>query len=306
MPQRPCVRIALYATAALSCALHAPAEAQGAKPGDVTASASLSGFTQFDTDLDSGGNFHWGGGLASGRIARQFTPQASAGLTVRYDYQEWKFEAPTAFGGVAPWDHLNAPSIGLNLGYTYATDLQFGVTPTVEWSYESGAKTSDALTYGAVATIAKVYSPDLVLGLGVSVFRRINETKALPFLIVNWKINDRWRVANPFQAGPAGGGGLELVYAPDDHWEFAGGATYRSYRFRLREDGPTPNGIGENSFIPVFARISRTLTEKLRFDFYATIQTAAKLTVDNANGSGRYSEDYKIAPGMGATLAYRF
>jgi hypothetical protein len=170
----------------------------------------------------------------------------------------------------------------------------------------SSADSAFAVGACAVATIAKVFSPDLVLGLGVSVFRRINETNALPFLIVNWKINDRWRVANPFEAGPAGGGGLELVYAPDDHWEFAAGATYRSYRFRLSEDGPTPNGIGENSFIPVFARISRTLTKELRFDFYATIQTAGKLTVDNSNGSGRYSEDYKVAPGMGATLAYRF
>ncbi len=306
MPARRCARITLLATAACCAALNAPAHGQAAKAGDVAATAALTGFTQFDTDLDGGGQFHWGGGIASGTITRQFTPQVSAGLAVRFDYQEWKFDAPAAFGGVAPWDHLDAPQLGLNLAYAYSPDLVFNLAPSVEWAYESGANASDALTYGAVASVAKVYSPDLVLGLGVSVFRRINETKALPFLIVNWKIDDRWRVANPFQAGPAGGAGLEIVYAPDDHWEFAGGATYRSFRFRLKESGPTPDGIGENSFIPVFARISRTLTKALRFDFYAAIVTGGKLTVDNADGSGKYSESYKIAPAMGATLAYRF
>lgn len=308
MSARHRARITMFATAAalLTVTVNAPARAQAGKPGDVTASASLTGFTQLDTDLDGGGQFHWGGGLASGSVLRQFTPRFGAGLTVRYDYQDWKFSAPSAFGGVAPWSHLDAPSVGLDLNYAYGPDIHFVLTPTVEWSYESGANTSDALTYGAVASAAKVFSPDLVLGLGVSVFRRINETKALPFFIVNWKINDRWRIANPFKAGPAGGAGLELAYTPDDHWEFGAGGTYRSYRFRLKENGPTPNGIGDNSFFPLFARISRKLTPHLRFDFYAAAVAGGKLSVDYANGDSRYSDDAKLGPGLGATFVYRY
>ncbi len=299
-------RIAGLAFAACLVSAHPVAVAQAAAPGDVTATAALSGVTQFDTDLDRGGQFHWSGAIASAAITRQLTPQFSAGLALRYDYQQWKFDAPAAFGGVAPWDHIDAPQVGLNFSYAHAPDLLFGVAPSVEWAYESGANTGDALTYGAVATAVKVFSPDLVVGVGVSVYRRIDETKALPFFIVNWKIDEHWRVANPFQAGPAGGAGLEVVYAPDDRWEIAGGATFRSYRFRLRENGPTRNGIGENSFIPVFGRVSRRLTADLRFDFYAAIATGGKLSVDNANGSGIYSESYRIAPAIGATLAYRF
>ncbi len=42
----------------------APAHAQLA-PGEVSARASITGYTQFNTTLDSGGRFNWAGGLAS-------------------------------------------------------------------------------------------------------------------------------------------------------------------------------------------------------------------------------------------------
>lgn len=296
---------AAFAAAALLSSLAAPAYAQGAS-GDVTGTVSLTGYTQFNTDLDSGGRFNWAGALAAGTLTRQFTPQFAAGLVARYEYQSWNFNAPTAFGGVAPWDNLNTPSIGVNVTYAYAPDLLIVVRPVVEWAYESGANTSDALTYGAIASVAKIFSPDLVLGLGVSAFQRIDKTQALPFLIVNWKINDKWRVSNPFQAGPAGGAGLEFVYTPDERWEIAEGLSYRSYRFRLSQDGPTPNGIGENSFIPLFIRVSRNLTKEARIDFYGALVTGGQLSVDNADGSGRYSDNYKIGPALGATLVWKF
>lgn len=299
-------RLVPVAAGVLALALHTLAHAQGAAPADVTGSASVAGYIQFNAPLDDGGRVNWAGGQASATVTRQFTPAAAAGLVVRYGYQSWNFNEPTAFGGVAPWGDLSAPSVGVNFAYTYGSDLLLQLSPTVQWAYESGAKTSDALTYGAVASISKVFSPDLVLGLGVSVFRRIDKTQALPFFIVNWKINDQWRVANPFEAGPVGGAGLEFIYAPDDRWEFAEGLSYRSYRFRLAQSGPTPDGIGENSFIPLFLRVSRKLTKELRLDFYAALATAGKLSVDNSDGSGRYSDDYKIAPAVGATLALRF
>lgn len=296
---------AAFAVTALASALPAIAHAEGA-PGDVTGTASLTGYAQFNSNLDSGGRTNWAGGLAAATITRQFTPQLSAGLVVRYEYQSWNFNAPTAFGGVAPWDNLNAPSVGVNFTYAYAPDLVIVVRPVVEWAYESGANTGDALTYGAVASVAKVFSPDLVLGIGVSAFRRIDQTQALPFLIVNWKINDKFRVSNPFQAGPAGGAGLELVYAPDERWEIAEGVSYRSYRFRLAPDGRTPNGIGENSFIPLFLRVSRNFGKDARIDFYGALVTAGKLSVDNSDGGARYSDNYNVAPALGATLVWKF
>jgi hypothetical protein len=277
-----------------------------AAPGDTSASVALTGYTQFNTTLDSGGRFNWGGGIANATLTRQFTPQLSAGLAARYEYQSWNFRDPAAFGNVAPWKNLNAPSVGVDFTYAWAPDILINVAPTVAWTYESGANTGDALTYGAVVSVAKVFSPELVLGLGVSAFRRVDKTQALPFLIVNWKLSDKLRINNPFEAGPAGGAGLELVYAPDDRWEIAEGVTYRSYRFRLAPDNATPSGVGENSFIPLFLRVTRKLTKDARVDFYGAIVTGGKLKVDTESGGGLYSDNYKIGPALGATLVVNF
>ncbi len=247
------VAIATLAAALLPATAHAATP----QPGEVSASAALSGIYQFDTDLDHGGDFRWAAGIASGSVTRQITPRFSAGLALRYDYEDWKFSRPVAFGGAAPWSHLNAPNISVDLGYEFDADLQFGISPLFGWAFESGAKTGEALTYGAILVATKVFSPSLMVGAGMGIVRQIDETKVFPFLIVNWQIDDRWRLGNPFPAGPAGGAGLELTYAPDDYWEFAGGGAYRSTRYRLDETGIAPGGIGENRFFPLFARVSR-------------------------------------------------
>ncbi len=307
MPSRLCARLAVVVLATVSfAAAHRSCLAQGAAGAETSATASLTGYAQFNANLDAAGRLNWAGGLAAATVSRPLTPQLSAGLLVRYDYQSWNFNSPAAFGGIAPWNNLNAPSVGIRIDYAYAPDLFLGLTPTVEWGYENGADTGKALTYGAIASVAKAFSRDVVLGLGVAVFRRIDQTQGLPFLVIDWRIDDKWRVANPFQAGPTGGAGVEVIYSPDERWEVAEGLTYRSYRFRLSEAGPTPNGIGENSFIPLFLRVSRRMTSDIRVDFYGALATAGKLTVDNADGSGRYSDNYKIGPALAATLVYRF
>ena len=56
-------------------------------------------------------------------------------------------------------------------------------------------------------TASKVFSPRLTLGLGAAVFHRIDETEVFPFPVIDWQIDDRWKLMNPFEAGPAGGAG---------------------------------------------------------------------------------------------------
>ena len=292
---------------ATACATSAaPALAQSA-PGTVTSRASVTGLAQLDTDLDGGGGFHWGGVIVSGSVSRQFTPQWSVGVSARYDYEDWKFdEALAAFPAGAPWGKLNRPGVGLNLTYAASPELLFGFAPTLEWGFESGANTGDAINAGAIMTATRIFGPNRVLGLGVGVIRQIDETKVFPFLVVNWQLTERLRLTNPLPAGPAGGAGLELAYALDDQWELAGGGAYRSYRVRLKDDGPYPDGIGESTSIPLFARVGRKFGAASRFDFYAGVAVGGRLTLMDRDGNEIARDDYKTAPAIGLTLSSRF
>jgi hypothetical protein len=298
--------LAAAAFAATLLGTHVHAHAQSTRPGDITASTALTGFAQGKTDLDRGGDFSWGGILVSGNVVRQFTPEFSTGLVVRYEYQDWHWGQPKAFGGVAPWGSLQAPQIGVPLVWAPAPDWRLGLTPSIEWAFETGASTGDALTYGAVATATKIWSKDLVLGVGAAVYRQIDENKVFPFLIVNWQIDDQWRLTNPFVAGPAGGAGLELVYSPSDRWEFGGGGSYRSYKFRLKDSAPVADGIAENRFFPLFVRVGYRFDPRTRLDFYGAALVNGKLNLADRNGNDVVAEDYKTAPGIGLTLSHRY
>jgi hypothetical protein len=287
-------------------AAHSMAAAQGLPSSTTVSSAALYARAQLSTDFDQGGSFSWGGLLASGSVLHQFTPQFAAGVSLRYEYQDWHFSNPVAFGGTAPWNNLNFPQVGAAFVYTPAEDWRLALIPTVEWAYENGASTGDALNYGAVVTAARVLSPGLTLGLGAAVYHQIYTTKVFPFPVVDWKIDGHWKLTNPFQAGPAGGAGLELTYAFNDRWEMGAGGSYRSLVYRLAADGPVGNGIGENKFIPLFLRVSYQLEPRTQLDFYAAALTGGKLTVKNASGNDVTNDAYQTAPALGVTLQTRF
>jgi len=283
--------------------------AQTMQPGEVAATASLTGINQFDTNIDGGGKFGWSGIFASGSASRQVTAELALGMNARYDYQNWNFNSPVAFGGRGPWNNLVSISLGLDFDYLAASGLSLGVSPTVGWSYESGAKTGVAVEWGAVFTVAQVFSKDLLVGIGASVFSHMEDTRSYrvsPFLIVKWQITDRLRLGNPFSAGITGGAGLELAYMLDDRWEVAGGAADRSDTFRLKNSGPNANGIGENSFYPVFARVSYRFAPKTQVDFYVVAIAGGKLTVMNPSGDDLAKADYKTAPAISLTLSHKF
>lgn len=291
----------------LACSLVATATmAQALPPGATVSAATLFGVTQFDTDFDSSGSFRRSEVVAKGEVLRQFTPRLAAGLNVSYQFDQWRFDQPHAFGGRAPWGDIQAPQIGATFLYSPAADWRVIVAPSIEWSYEDGASAGDAQVYGAVVMASKVFSPTLTLGLGAAAYRQLYETKVFPFLTIDWQITDQWSLSNPLPAGPAGGAGLELAYEPSEGLEIGVGAAYRSTVFRLKDDGPVPGGIGEATSIPLFLRISRDFSASTRLDFYAIALVNGKLSVKNQIGDDLVTEDYKTGAALALSLRHQF
>jgi hypothetical protein len=268
--------------------------------------AAITPVYQFDSDLDSGGNVGYAAVFTSIRGNWTLDSHSSLGLGLRFDSEDWRFNDIGTLGGVQPWDRLYR--VGISIPYSYTTDggWRWTFSPTVEYSGESGASVSDSLEYGALVSGARRFHPDLTLGLGVGVYDRIEETRAFPFLIVDWRITDRLRLTNPLAAGPAGPAGLEISYTLGSGWDLGIAAAYRSFRFRLDENGPIPNGIGENQNVPLVARIGRNISHTLSFNLFVGATVAGNLRAEDQNGNRLYDVDRDPAALIGLSLAARF
>ena len=297
---------ALVAVSALAAALALPAAAQRVPVGVTVVGGSVTGLAQFEAGLDRGGDVEMAGAIVTAQAYHQFAPTFGAGLSLNYTYEDWSFSSVRGLLGTAPWGELHRPQLGAPMVWTPQAGTTVLVNPTVSWSYEQGADTSDALVWGALFGVTRQFSPDLTLGLGVGVFDDLEETRAFPVLLVDWRIDERWRLANPYRAGPSGGAGLELAYKFNDEWEFGGGGTWRSVRFRLDDTGPVPGGIGESRSVPLFLRTTWLASRDVRLDFYAGAAVGGNLKLMDRAGNDLADEDVDTAPFVGVTLRTRF
>jgi hypothetical protein len=290
-----------YALALVLFAIVQPAVGEGWRPF-----ASAAPWIQGSADLDGGGDFRAAGLILRAGATRPFGNGHQAGLTFSYDFTDYRFSSPAAIGGLAPWDDVHR--VGLSTPFVIRGTGGWGflVTPSLDYLMEEGASSSDALSYGAVLAASRRFDADLQLGLGFGIFDQLEEVKVFPFIVVDWKLGERWRLANPLPAGPTGGGGLELNYRFDAGWTLGGGAAYRSVRFRLSEDGSFANGIGETRSVAAFLHAARDLGPNSRLGLYAGALFAGELRVESASGDELARQDFDPAPFFGAALTLRY
>ena len=295
----------LFAACVVSSSARA-AEPPPPQPPPFTFSASASGLRYFSADLDGGGSIEMSRALLSVGVTRQFVPAFSATLNMSLDYQDWKFGTPTAFGSQAPWQDLRQQAMSLRLTQALSKTLVVGVQPFVEWALETGVDLSDAMTYGGLASVVKVFSPKFTLGGGAKVQRMFYNVRTTPFFILNWKISERFRIANAFPASPAGGGGIEFRYTPTTAWEFGVGGVMRTDRYRLANPGPYPAHIAEVHNKPIFLRVSRNLGGGLRADLYGAGLIGGNIEITDGDGNHVVEDGYGTVPALAFSLVGRF
>ncbi|MDQ5988381.1 MAG: hypothetical protein CSYNP_04141 [Syntrophus sp. SKADARSKE-3] len=296
----------------LACFLLIPADlfAQAASPLATAEKArfsfSAASAYQFKSDLDGGGDVsaaHYGVGVG-GMIP--LAEKAGLGVRMTYNREDYRFSETNGFHVANPWDHVNRVGFSLRLGYQLTDQWSIGAGPVAESAGETGAQFNDTLMYGGIVSAVYRASADFSVGLGAGVFYRLSQTKVFPSLLISWKIADRLHLANGSRLGLIGPAGLELSYKFADNWEAAVGGGSRSLRFRLNKDGSTPGGIGENSNWPVYARVSRKLGSAVHLDLYGGAAFRGEMKLEDKNGNGIASLDYKTAPVLGINLQADF
>jgi hypothetical protein len=259
-----------------------------------------------DAKLDAGGDASVGGAIVRLGSLHDFGGGTRAGFTVSYDYFDYSFDNPVAFGGVAPWGPVQRYGVATPVSFTMGTGWVVGFTPSFDWFRENGAASSQALVWGVTMSAVKVFANGNQLGLGLAAFDRLEETSVFPFPIVNWRFDSHWRLVNPLAAGPTGPAGLELNYEFDSGWSLGIGAAWRKTRFRLSEDGPVANGIGQVSGAPIFLRAKVDLGPAATLNLYGGVVAAGSVRVEGPSGNLVREDDFDLAPLVGFSFVSRF
>ncbi len=269
-------------------------------------SASYASIYQFETDLQNQGSFDVSRQSIKVGIMGTLSPRITTGLELSVEIDEWDFGNLSTVAGATPWDTVDQYGISLPIYYAFNENWTLGMIPTAKFSGESGAEVNDSVIYGGSVLLNHIHSRDLQFGIGFSAFDQLEETVFAPFLLINWQVNDQWRVSNPFVAGPAGPAGLEIVYSPTDNWEFAMGGAYRHYRFRLSEENAVSNGVGQNESVVAFLRLQRKLGTMMTLDVYGGALFDGELSIEDSNGDHFSSEEYDLAPMVALQFKCKF
>jgi len=288
---------------------HAAAQSSGASETarkKYTYRFSYTSIYQFDTDMDGGGSFDVQRHFLRFDVARTVDRHWMIGLGLSFDYERWNFSDIEGLAGIDLWDALYRPGISLPVFYRTGGNWQFGFIPSIDFAGASGAETGESISYGAVLSAGYAFGPDLTIGLGAGVFDRLDQSDMFPFIMVDWTISDRWRLGNPFQAGPVGPAGLELVYRPGDRLEMGIGGAFRSYRFRLDDSSAVADGIGQVDFLASFLRVGWQLGPRYQIDINGGALFDGTISIEDENGNELGETDYDTAPFVGVTLRGRF
>jgi len=269
-------------------------------------SYSVAGVRQGTADINGGGNYSTSSLLLRLGIMKLISRSTIIGAGVSLDNTRYNFDSLGVFGGQAPWNKVR--HINFSLPVITRMDRSWALlfVPSVGVFQETGATTSDSLTYGAVAAASYRFEDRSRVGVGLGVFNRLDETKLFPFLSINLRLTDNLRLGNPLRAGPTGPAGLELAYKFGQTWEVAIGRAFRSYRFRLDNEGLAPGGIGTQSGQLTFVRLSNQLQRKLRLDIHLGAVLDGSLRIQNNVDDDGIAVDYATAPLLSVSLNGRF
>lgn len=247
-------------------------------------------------DLESGGELesqHVGMNIGlENAIGRGESIGVSIGVTKR----EYDFSGPHAFGQQSAWSDVTETRFGLSWRKPSGNSGMWYLSPSIGFSREDGADWDDSIQYGGIVSYGYRKSDTLTIGIGAGFYSGLEETKGFPVLLVDWKINEKWRIGNPFRPGPTGPAGVELVYQFVPGMEGAIGGGWRSNRFRQNADGMYPNGVAEVEGFPMFLRFTWFASETLSLDAYIGMIVGGEVTQENAMGMEVLKEDLESAP----------
>jgi hypothetical protein len=293
--------------AALLAGPAAAQPAEGAPPSPWRVTTQLGAVHQFDADLDEGGSIGVTRSFGQVSVGYGFDRRTSVGLALGLGYDDYEFSDGATLGGGAPWDDVVDYRLSLPVRFGIGESVDAIVIPSVRWRAETDASLDDGRTEGVLAGASWRVSPGLSVGPGVGVFSEIDGgTNVFPILLLDWDVTDRLNIGTGGGFGATQGPGLEATWRVTDATSLALGARYENLEFALDGDGPAPDGIGEETAVPVYLVASWAPTPLISVSAIAGVELAGEVTLRDGDGREIDSDDYDPAPFLGLTGAIRF
>ena len=269
-------------------------------------STQFDGFTVFqgETDLDGGGEFSANRTFLRAGAIYNLENGNSVGISASFGFLDYDFDNMRQ----DPWGNIRDYRISAPMRFSISETATVFIAPQARWDYEKGADVSDSFTYGVFAGVSWKVSDNLTIGPAFGAYSQLEDSGAdfFPALLIDWDISDRWNLTTGSGLGATGGPGLTLGYAVTDMWKVSLAARSESARFRLDDDGPAPDGIGEDKSIPVVLSLQYDPNPGMAFSAFVGAEFNGRLRLEDSSGSKISRQDYDTAPLAGVAFRVRF
>lgn len=180
-------------------------------------------------------------------IGTRLSATSSFSVDVRAEATFYDFQGATTLvpGSNRPFNDVYETSIGTQLTSAIGDRTSFFTSVDFMLSGEDSAKFGDAASVGAITGARFQARDDLALSLGIDFRTRLEDDPwVIPFLGLDWKISERWRLQ--FE-GTQGRLGVDLA----DDWTLFGEARYEMRQYRLNDSNPLPSGVARDEEIDI-------------------------------------------------------
>jgi len=258
---------------------------------------------QFESDLDKQGSFSVDRFYVQASANRFMGPGRFAGLSIGYGYDNFHFPGTVGFGGLDPWGGVNSLRLSAPIRWPLKDQWSLFALPTIRATAESDADLGRGLSGGILGGASYKLSETFSIGPGLGLLTDIEEgISAFPILLIDWKITSNLTLRTGRGLAATRGPGLELGWDASQAWSLAIGARYEASRFRLDNDGPSPDGVGEEKGFPVYLSASYNGIPRLRLSALGGMTFGGSLRLEDEKGDLIVQSDYDPAPFLGVVF----
>ena len=273
----------------------------------------------FESEQDNGGNVTRNGAALNLRHRLKLTDNTGLTLFGGYQLSAYDFAgSPFSPGsGGFQWDDVHEMRIVGLVDFKIDEKWSIVAAGAVFSHVEAGADFDNGVTAGGGLGFNYRATENLTLGVLIGAMSGIEDSVTLfPIPRVDWRFGRvwRWRI-DMFSAFGGRGIGTEFSVQASDLVQLAIGVQRQFRRFRLTDHttrnqvgAPTyvSNGVGEETSIPVFARIGFSPTANFQIDVRAGVALEGDLRSETRTGTRVEADQFDWTPivGIGGHITF--